>query len=79
MFKTVGIVTLVACTIAVIAAVIGGLVVIIGPSGALSFEDYLNDMAKFVAGLGLLGIGRGIHLAARDTEIARAKQLRAHV
>jgi hypothetical protein len=79
MFREVGIVTLLSCVIAVIAAVVGGAVVVFGDPGALTFDAYLKAMAGFVAGLGLLGIGRGIHLGARDQEISRAKRDRAHV
>lgn len=43
-----------------IAAVVGGAVVIWGDNGALSFEQYLNDLGRFAIGLGLLGIGRGV-------------------
>jgi len=43
-----------------VAAVVGGVVVIWGHSGALSFNDYLNYMWKFTAAVGLLGIGRGV-------------------
>lgn len=79
MLKDIGIVTLVACLIAVIAAIVGGMVVVFGDPGALSFEDYLKAMVGFVAGLGLLGIGRGIHLGARDETVISARNRRAHV
>lgn len=79
MFKDVGLVTAVACAIAVIAAVVGGAVVIWGEPGALSFQDYLVAMAGFVAGLGLVGIGRGIHLGQRDEVAISDKRRRAHV
>jgi hypothetical protein len=54
------IVTYVACVIVVIAALVGGAVVIWGDPGALSYGDYLKDMAGFTVGLGLVGVGRGI-------------------
>jgi heme A synthase len=49
----------------ILAALVGGAVVIWGEPGALSFEDYLKSMAMFAGALGLLGIGRGIRANAK--------------
>lgn len=46
---------------ALIVLCVGGAVVIWGHEGALSFEDYLNDIIKVAGALGVLGIGRGLH------------------
>jgi hypothetical protein len=44
-----------------IAAIVGGVVVIWGDPGALSFEDYIEILGGFAVAHGLLGIGRGIN------------------
>jgi hypothetical protein len=44
-----------------IAAIVGGVVVIWGDPGALSFEDYIKILGGFAVAHGLLGIGRGIN------------------
>lgn len=43
-----------------VAALVGGAVVIWGPDGALSFQDYLDLLQKFAIAAGILGIGRGV-------------------
>src|SRR4051812_28224897 len=44
----------------VIAAIVGGVVVIWGHDGALSFNQYLDALKGFAIAVGLLGIGRGV-------------------
>jgi hypothetical protein len=58
-------VTAILVVVAVIVVCVGGAVVIWGPSGALTFQEYLNDLEKFGVALGLLGIGRGIRSGAQ--------------
>jgi hypothetical protein len=79
MFREIGLVTLVTCVIAVLAALVGGAVVVWGSPGALSFDTYLKDMAGFVAGLGIVGVGRGIHLGQRARAVGETRRTRAHV
>jgi len=43
----------------VLAALIGGVVVIIQPE-TLTFSDYLKDMGAFGAGAGILGVARSL-------------------
>jgi hypothetical protein len=48
--------------IVTIAAVAGGVVVIVGKS-SLDFSEYVNDLSKLAVGVGLVAVGRGIHNA----------------
>jgi hypothetical protein len=48
---------------------LGGLLVVILHPDTLTFEQYLDDLSKFVVGAGLLGIGRGVHAAARASSL----------
>lgn len=57
-------VTALLVVIALIVVCVGGAVVIWGPDGALTFQQYLDDLEKFGVALGLLGIGRGIRSGA---------------
>lgn len=50
--------------ITILVAVVGGAVVIWGNPGALSFDDYLNDVLKFAGAVGLVTIGGGLSAAA---------------
>jgi hypothetical protein len=52
--------TILAGILVVVAAGVGGAVVIWGKPGALSFEQYLDLMKNFAIAVGILGIGRGI-------------------
>jgi hypothetical protein len=52
--------------IVLIASLAGAGVVVFGDSGALSFNDYLDYMTKFVIGLGILGVGRGIRAGMKS-------------
>jgi hypothetical protein len=52
--------TITAVGLTLIVGLTGAIVVIWGDPGALSFEDYMSNMTKFVGGIGLLAIGRGI-------------------
>ena len=52
--------TIIMGILVVVAAAVGGAVVIWGPPGALSFETYLNLLKDFAIAVGILGIGRGI-------------------
>lgn len=45
----------------IIVAVVGGAVVIWGPPGALSFDDYVKVLSAFGVAQGLLGVGRGVN------------------
>lgn len=58
--------TVTAVVLTVIAAIVGGLVVVIGDDGALTFDQYLDAMSKFVIGIGILGVGRGVVAAGRQ-------------
>jgi hypothetical protein len=58
--KSISWATITLITLVAIAAIVGGAVVIWGPSGALSFQQYLDDLEKFAVAVGLLGIGRGV-------------------
>ena len=51
----------------VVAAAVGGAVVIWGKPGVLSFQEYLKYMSGYAAALGLLGIGRGIRASSKDS------------
>jgi hypothetical protein len=44
----------------IVAALVGGAVVIWGNPGALTFNEYLDYMWKFAGAIGILGIGRGV-------------------
>jgi flagellar basal body-associated protein FliL len=46
------------CVLVLIAAVVGGLVVIFGSS--LSFQDYLNALWKFALSVAVLGFGTSV-------------------
>lgn len=48
----------------VIGALAGAVISIVNPD-ILSFDQLLNDLTKFVIGLGALGIGRGIMKAGK--------------
>ena len=48
-----------------IAAVVGGAVVIWGPSGALTFAQYLNALRDFAIAVGILAVGRGIRASGK--------------
>lgn len=56
---------------ALIVLCVGGAVVIWGHDGALSFEDYINDVIKVAGALGILGIGRGIHAGLSERTTSR--------
>lgn len=56
--------TAIIAVIALIVVVVGGAVVIWG-DGALSYEDYLDNLVKFGVAVGLLGVGRGIRSGAK--------------
>lgn len=58
--------TVTACVITIAAAVAGGIVVIVHPE-TLNFQNYLDYMGKFVIGIGLLGIGRGVRAHGKMT------------
>jgi hypothetical protein len=55
-----GPVTMLLVAITTIAAIAGSVVCIVHPE-TLTFEQLLSQLQKFAIGLGLLGIGRGIH------------------
>ncbi len=42
------------------AMIVGAIVVIWGPEGALSFEDYLKYMVGFAGAVAALGVGRSV-------------------
>lgn len=58
--KSISWATVMTVILVAIAALVGGAVVIWGHPGALSFQDYLNDLQKFAVAVGLLAIGRGV-------------------
>jgi hypothetical protein len=70
-FSQWGPVTVLMVAIVVVVAVAGAAVAVVNPD-ALTFAQYLDDMEKFAIALGILGVGRGIHLAGRDVVAARA-------
>ena len=47
-----------------IVAVVGGIVTLTNP-GSLSFNDYLDAVAAFAIGVGILGVGRGINASRK--------------
>jgi hypothetical protein len=47
-----------------IVAVVGGAVTITSPD-SLSFNDYLDAVAAFAIGVGILGVGRGINASRK--------------
>ena len=55
--------SIIVAALAVIAAFVGGAVVIIHPE-TLTFHEYLDALGVFAIGGGLLGVGRGVHAAA---------------
>jgi hypothetical protein len=67
--KTWGPITVLLIALA-LAVVVGGLVVVIVNPSQLTFEQYLTDLRGFAISLGILGIGRGIHLAATSPPTA---------
>ena len=52
--------TLMIGALVLIAAGVGGAVVIWGHDGALSFDKYLDLLKNFALAVGILGVGRGI-------------------
>jgi type III secretory pathway component EscV len=46
--------------IVVIAALVGGIIVVVGKS-SLNFDSYVDDLSKLAIGVGLVAVGRGIH------------------
>jgi hypothetical protein len=58
--KSISWATVLTVILVAIAALVGGAVVIWGPAGALSFQQYLDDLQKFAVAVGLLAIGRGV-------------------
>lgn len=48
-----------------VVVIVGGVVVIFGEPGALSFQDYVKDLTGLGVANGLLGIGRGIRSGAK--------------
>ena len=52
--------TLLVGGLVLIAAGVGGAVVIWGKDGALTFSEYLDLLKNFAIAVGILGIGRGI-------------------
>lgn len=54
-----------------IAAIVGGAVVIWGHPGALSFEQYIAILGGFAVAHGLLGIGRGINSSGKAQAAAQ--------
>lgn len=59
--------TVTVVVLTVIAAAAGAAVVIWGNPGTLSFANYLKYMGEYAAGLGLLGIGRGVRAHGKLT------------
>lgn len=57
--------TVVLVALVVIAALVGGGVVIWGEPGALTFKQYLDDLEKFAIAVGILSIGRGVRSGAK--------------
>ena len=47
-----------------IVAVVGGVVTITAPD-TLTFNDYLDAVAAFAIGVGILGVGRGINASRK--------------
>jgi len=56
--------TISAGLIVVIAAIVGGVVVIVGES-SLNFSDYVDALSKLAVGVGLVAVGRGINKAGK--------------
>jgi hypothetical protein len=50
-----------------IVAGVGGVVVIFGDEGALTFQEYVNVLQKFAIAIGLLAVGRGVRSGLRST------------
>jgi len=57
--------TVTVITITLIVAIAGAIVVIFGKDGALTFDQYLEALSKFIIGVGILGVGRGIRRTGR--------------
>lgn len=60
--------TIVLAALAVIVAVVGGIIVVLGPqhgADGLTFNEYVDALSKFAIGVGLLGVGRGLHTRHR--------------
>lgn len=52
--------TIITGALVLIVAVVGGLVVLIGDDGALTFTNYIQAIVGLAVACGLLGVGRGI-------------------
>ncbi len=61
--------TLIIGVVFVIVTIVGGVLVIFGEAGTLSFEDYLDKLVTFALAAGILGAGKAIKkgLGAQDT------------
>lgn len=64
--------TFTAVAVTLIAALAGAGVVVFGDEGALNFSEYLDHLGKFVIGIGLLGIGRGVRSGQLKSGARRA-------
>jgi hypothetical protein len=62
--------TIIMGALVLIAAAVGGAVVIWGKPGALSFQEYLNMLKTFAVAVGILGVGRGIASYGRQSSQA---------
>jgi hypothetical protein len=48
-----------------VAAIVGGVVVIVG-SSSLNFAGYIDSLSKLAVGVGLVAVGRGVHSAGKE-------------
>jgi hypothetical protein len=61
--------TIMMAVLVAIAAIAGAVVVITNP-GSLSFQEYLDVLKNFAIAVGIVGIGRGIASAGKQTAAA---------
>jgi hypothetical protein len=64
--------TIMTAVLVAIAAIAGGVVVIVNPD-SLNFEQYLNVLKQFAIAVGIIGVGRGI--ASNGKQTAKATLL----
>lgn len=63
--------TVLVVVIAVIAVLIGGIVVILQPD-TLNFQTYLEDLQRFAVAIAGLGLARAVHLGAQSVATGTA-------
>jgi hypothetical protein len=66
--KSWGPVTVLLVAVTVVASIAGAAVVVIHPE-TLSFQQLLNDLEEFAKALGILAVGRGLHMGLTNNAL----------